>query len=58
VSLRFVSFCASTSRLMRRSVGSMIAVMTMNIGYFLSVLGGIFLGAFVAGRVGTSAYHH
>jgi solute carrier family 31 (copper transporter), member 1 len=43
---------------MRRSVGSMIAVMTMNIGYFLSVLGGIFLGAFVAGRVGTSAYHH
>ncbi|KAI0601003.1 Ctr copper transporter family-domain-containing protein [Biscogniauxia sp. FL1348] len=28
----------------------MLAVMTMNIGYFLSVLGGIFLGTFIAGR--------
>ncbi|KAI0160841.1 Ctr copper transporter family-domain-containing protein [Hypoxylon sp. FL1284] len=28
----------------------MLAVMTMNVGYFLSVLGGIFLGTFVAGR--------
>ncbi|KAK8016780.1 hypothetical protein PG993_014969 [Apiospora rasikravindrae] len=32
----------------------MLAVMTMNVGYFLSVLGGIFLGAFLAGRFGTS----
>jgi solute carrier family 31 (copper transporter), member 1 len=36
----------------------MIAVMTMNVGYFLSVLGGIFLGAFVAGRFGTADSHH
>ncbi|KAI1630933.1 Ctr copper transporter family-domain-containing protein [Biscogniauxia mediterranea] len=28
----------------------MLAVMTMNVGYFLSVLGGIFLGTFIAGR--------
>ncbi|KAI0139775.1 Ctr copper transporter family-domain-containing protein [Pestalotiopsis sp. NC0098] len=35
----------------------MLAVMTMNVGYFLSVLGGIFLGCFVAGRFGTSATH-
>ncbi|KAK7985581.1 hypothetical protein PG996_005183 [Apiospora saccharicola] len=32
----------------------MLAVMTMNVGYFLSVLGGIFLGAFLAGRFGSS----
>ncbi|KAK8104588.1 uncharacterized protein PG998_011621 [Apiospora kogelbergensis] len=32
----------------------MLAVMTMNVGYFLSVLGGIFLGAFLAGRFGTA----
>ncbi|KAI0008481.1 Ctr copper transporter [Xylariaceae sp. FL0662B] len=32
----------------------MLAVMTMNVGYFLSVLGGIFLGAFVVGRFGAS----
>lgn len=28
----------------------MLAVMTMNVGYFLSVLGGVFLGSLVAGR--------
>ena len=28
----------------------MIAVMTMNVGYFMSVLAGIFLGELVAGR--------
>ena len=27
----------------------MIAVMTMNVGYFLSVLGGVLLGSFVLG---------
>ena len=27
----------------------MLAVMTMNVGYFLSVLGGTFLGSFVVG---------
>ncbi|KAI1480037.1 hypothetical protein K445DRAFT_74867 [Daldinia sp. EC12] len=36
----------------------MLAVMTMNVGYFLSVLGGIFLGTFVAGRFGTGDNHH
>lgn len=30
--------------------GSMLAVMTMNVGYFLSVLGGIFMGELAAGR--------
>lgn len=30
----------------------MIAVMTMNVGYFLSVLGGTFLGTFLVGRLG------
>jgi hypothetical protein len=28
----------------------MLAVMTYNVGYFLSVLGGTFLGELVAGR--------
>jgi hypothetical protein len=28
----------------------MIAVMTMNLGYFLSVLAGVFVGSMVAGR--------
>jgi copper transporter 1 len=27
----------------------MLAVMTMNVGYFLSVLGGVFLGSFTLG---------
>jgi hypothetical protein len=36
----------------------MLAVMTMNVGYFLSVLGGMFLGAFVAGRFGGAAEAH
>ncbi|KAH8668426.1 Ctr copper transporter family-domain-containing protein [Xylariales sp. PMI_506] len=35
----------------------MLAVMTMNVGYFLSVLGGIFLGTFVAGRFSTYDSH-
>jgi hypothetical protein len=28
----------------------MLAVMTVNIGYFLSVLAGVFLGSFLVGR--------
>lgn len=36
----------------------MLAVMTMNVGYFLSVLGGIFLGSFVAGRFKANDNHH
>ncbi|KAF3016763.1 hypothetical protein E8E14_006369 [Neopestalotiopsis sp. 37M] len=35
----------------------MLAVMTMNVGYFLSILGGIFLGSFLAGRFGGPASH-
>ena len=30
--------------------GSMIGVMTMNVGYFMSVLGGTFLGSLLIGR--------
>ncbi len=29
---------------------SMLAVMTLNVGYFLSVLGGLFLGEIACGR--------
>ena len=32
----------------------MVAVMTMNVGYFMSVLGGVFLGSLLVGRYGTS----
>jgi hypothetical protein len=28
----------------------MLAVMTMNVGYFLSILGGVFLGELAVGR--------
>ncbi|KAI1751894.1 Ctr copper transporter family-domain-containing protein [Xylaria castorea] len=35
----------------------MLAVMTFNVGYFLSVLAGIFLGTFLFGRLGASAGH-
>lgn len=31
----------------------MLAVMSMNLGYFLSALGGIFFGMLLAGRFGT-----
>ncbi|ORY67596.1 Ctr copper transporter [Pseudomassariella vexata] len=36
----------------------MLAVMTLNVGYFLSVLGGIFLGTFVCGRFSGVDHHH
>ena len=35
----------------------MLAVMTMNVGYFLSVLGGVFLGELVVGRYGQGEEH-
>lgn len=31
------------------TVGSMLGVMTMNVGYFLSILAGIWLGTFILG---------
>jgi hypothetical protein len=34
---------------------SMLSVMTMNVGYFLSVLGGTFLGSLAVGRYATGA---
>lgn len=34
---------------------SMLAVMTMNLGYFASVLAGVFLGTFVLGDLATSS---
>ena len=36
----------------------MLAVMTMNVGYFMSVLGGIFLGSLALGRYTTGAETH
>lgn len=36
---------------------SMLAVMTMNVGYFLSILGGTFLGSLAIGRFAISAGH-
>jgi len=35
----------------------MLAVMTMNVGYFLSVLGGAFLGELLFGRYSHSIEH-
>ncbi|KAG6367279.1 hypothetical protein INS49_001466 [Diaporthe citri] len=35
----------------------MLAIMTMNLGYFLSVLGGTFLGSLAAGRYAVMAEH-
>ena len=35
----------------------MLAVMTLNVGYFMSVLGGIFLGDLVAGRYSELTVH-
>ncbi|KAJ5256537.1 ctr copper transporter [Penicillium angulare] len=38
---------------------SMLAIMTMNVGYFLSVLAGIWLGTFIMGSVASeSGYMH
>ena len=36
---------------------SMLAVMTMNVGYFMSILGGTFLGSFVIGDWQPTAAH-
>jgi hypothetical protein len=36
---------------------SMLAVMTMNVGYFLSVLGGTFLGSLLVGRFAVATEH-
>lgn len=36
---------------------SMLAVMTMNIGYFLSILGGTFVGSLAVGRFSVAAAH-
>ncbi|RFU79489.1 ctr copper transporter [Trichoderma arundinaceum] len=35
----------------------MLAVMTMNVGYFMSVLGGTFLGSLLVGRYSSLPYH-
>jgi hypothetical protein len=37
-------------RLVANFFDSMIAVMTMNVGYFMSILAGVFLGSVVFGR--------
>ncbi|PTB68328.1 hypothetical protein BBK36DRAFT_1114090 [Trichoderma citrinoviride] len=36
----------------------MLAVMTMNVGYFMSVLGGTFLGSLLVGRYSEVHHHH
>lgn len=36
----------------------MLAVMTMNVGYFMSALGGTFLGSMALGRYTTSFAAH
>lgn len=36
---------------------SMLAVMTMNVGYFLSVLAGVFSSSLAFGRFSTGAQH-
>lgn len=36
----------------------MIAVMTMNVGYFSSVIAGMFLGGFLVGRFDSYGMHH
>ena len=36
---------------------SMLAVMTMNVGYFLSVLAGVFIGSLAVGRYTTAVEH-
>jgi hypothetical protein len=35
----------------------MLAVMTMNVGYFLSILAGTFLGSIALGRYATAFEH-
>lgn len=35
----------------------MLAVMTMNVGYFMSILGGTFLGSLIVGRYAVSVMH-
>lgn len=39
------------------NIYSMLAVMTLNIGYFLSVLGGTFLGSLAVGRYAVLSEH-
>lgn len=36
---------------------SMLAVMTMNVGYFMSVLAGVFIGSLAVGRFSTAPEH-
>lgn len=35
----------------------MLAVMTMNIGYFMSVLAGVFIGSLAVGRYSSAGEH-
>jgi copper transporter 1 len=36
----------------------MLAVMTLNVGYFLSILAGVFVGELLVGRYNNSAEEH
>lgn len=35
----------------------MLVVMTMNVGYFISVLGGVFIGSLLCGRYAVHTEH-
>lgn len=56
-----VSFCPpmleNVSNTVANPLCSMLAVMTMNVGYFLSILGGTFLGSIAVGRFATMGGH-
>lgn len=39
-------------------MGSMLAVMTLNVGYFLSVLAGLFVGELAIGRYASPVDDH
>ena len=45
-----MSICPSLLMGMLLIMSSMLAVMTMNVGYFVAILGGIFIGELAVGR--------
>lgn len=57
--LLYVSISTGIDGLNANIISSMLAVMTMNIGYFCSVLGGAFLGELAVGRfIQTNEHGH
>lgn len=56
--LLYVTFFPTPGRGLILTDRRMLAVMTMNVGYFLSVLGGVFLGSLAIGRYTTNYEGH